>query len=112
MTALGSSDAARQLEGKVAQSLASSGLLKGFDVTVAGRQIDAIAGKTGQFVVEVTTGGGRGKIAQALAQMKDTGKQVVIYGEDLSKGFIREAQKQGIKIAQNLEELKKIVGGQ
>ena len=112
LTALGSSDAAKQMEGKVAQSLANSGLLRGFDVTVAGRQIDAIAGKTGQFVVEVTTGGGRGKIGQALAQMKDTGRQVVIYGEDLSKGFVREAQKQGIRVAQNLDELKKLVGGQ
>jgi len=44
--------------------------------------------------------------------MKDTGKQVVIYGEDLSKGFVKEAQKQGIRVAQSLEELKKIVSGQ
>ena len=95
------------MEWKVAQSLANSGLLKGFEVQVAGRQIDAIAGKTGQFVVEVTTGGDRGKIGQALAQNKDTGKQVVIYGEDLSRGFVREAQKQGIRVAQNLEKLKK-----
>lgn len=100
------------MEGKVEQSLAGSGLLKGFDVTMAGRQLDVVAGKTGQFIVEVTTGGGKGKIGQALAQMADTGKQVVIYGEGLTKGFIKEAQKQGIKVAQNLDELKKIVGGQ
>jgi hypothetical protein len=58
-----------------------------------------IAGeKASQFVVEVTTGGGRGKISLAITQMKDTGKQVVIYGENLSKGFVAEAQKQGIRL--------------
>ncbi len=57
----------------------------------------------------MTTGGGRGKIAQALGQMKDTGKEVVIYGENLSRGFVREASKQGIKVAQSLDELKRIV---
>lgn len=85
---------------------------KGFDVTVAGRKIDVIAGKVGQFVVEVTIGGGKGKIGPALAQMASTGKQVVIYGENLRKGFVSEAKKRGIRVAQTLDELKKIVGGQ
>jgi len=110
LSALGSTNAASQMEGKVAQSLANSGLLKDFDVKIAGRQIDAIAGKGGQFVVEVTTGGGRGKIAQALDQMRDTGKQVVIYGEGLPRGFAKEARRRGISVAQDLEELKRIVG--
>ena len=79
---------------------------------MAGRQIDALAGKGGQYIVEVTTGSGKGKIAQALAQMSDTGKTTVIYGESLTKGFVKEAQRQGIRVAQNLDELKKIVSGQ
>jgi hypothetical protein len=110
--ALASSDLTKQMEGKVGQALAESGLLKQFDTMIGGRQIDAVAGKSGDMVVEVTTGSGRGKIAQALGQMKDTCMQVVIYGENLSKGFVREAQKQGISVAQNLDQLKKLLGGQ
>ncbi len=44
--ALGSSDAAKRAEGAVGKFLLDNGLLKSFDSTVAGRQIDAIAGKS------------------------------------------------------------------
>jgi len=115
--ALNSTDPAVQMEGKVGKFLKDEGTLKDFNFPVNDaktglpRQIDMMAGKTNDFVVEVTTGTGKGKIGQATAQAAATGKPVVIYGENLSKGFVRIAEKQGFQVAQSLDELKAVLSG-
>jgi hypothetical protein len=110
--ALRSPDAAINLEGRVGNFLASRGLLADFNVQIGGRQIDAIAGKAGEFVVEITAGRGGGKLAQAAKQAEVTGKQVIVYGERLTNAWVREAQRQGIRVARSFEELEAILRGQ
>ena len=107
--AIGSADPAIQFEGETASFLESRGLLKAFDVNIGGRQIDAIAGETRNFVVEMTTGKGSGKIAQAAAQARDTGLDVIIYGKNLSLGFVKEAIRQGYRVARTPEELEQFL---
>jgi len=107
--ALASSDEAIRFEGETAQFLAERNLLKAFDAKIAGRQIDAIAGATRDFVVEMTTGKGRGKLAQAAAQAKATGLEVIIYGQDLAQGFVKEALRQGYRVARSPEELERLL---
>ena len=81
---------------------------------IAGRQIDVVAaGKEGiEILVEVTGGTGSHKVGQVLKQMKDTGKKAILFGINLEKGMVREARRQGIQVAENLEELEQILRGQ
>jgi RHS repeat-associated protein len=116
-SALNSTDPAIQAEGQVGSFLSRNGLLQDFNTTVKDaatglpRQIDIVAGQAGQYVVEVTTGTGKGKLGQAAAQAAASGKEVIVYGTNLTKGFLQEAQRQGLKVAQSLDELKRMVGG-
>src|SRR5882672_2657936 len=103
--AIGSPDAAIRFEGETGSFLESKGLLKAFNVNLGGRQVDAIAGETRSFVVEMTTGKGGGKIAQAAAQAKATGLDVIIYGRNLTGGFVKEALRQGYRVARSPDEL-------
>jgi len=57
----------------------------------------------------MTTGKGGGKLAQAAAQVKATGLDVIIYGRNLSQGFVSEALRQGYRIARSPEELEKLL---
>jgi len=107
--ALRSADPAIRFEGQTGSFLAERGLLRGFNVNIGGRQIDAIAGQARSFVVEMTTGQGGGKLAQAAAQAKATGLEVIIYGTNLTQGFMREALRQGYKVARSPEELEKFL---
>jgi RHS repeat-associated protein len=107
--ALRSADAAVRFEGQTGQFLAERNLLKAFNVNIGGRQIDAIAGEARNFVVEMTTGQGGGKLAQAAAQARATGLEVIIYGRNLSQGFVKEALRQGYRVARSPEELEKLL---
>ena len=107
--ALQSTDPAIRFEGETGQFLSGRNLLQAFNVTIGGRQIDAVAGRTQQFVIEMTTGTGRGKLAQAAAQAQATGLEVIIYGQNLSQGFVKEALRQGYRVARSPEELAKLL---
>lgn len=107
--ALRSADAAIRFEGQTAKFLSERNLLKSFDVTIAGRQIDAIAGTTRSVVIEMTTGLGGGKLAQAAAQAKATGMEVIIYGPRITAGFVREAARQGFRVARSQAELERML---
>jgi len=116
LSALASASAAKREEAKVAVFLAQKGLLSDFDVNILDAatgslltQLDILAGSTGKYVVEVTIGKGTEKIAQATTQAKLTGKEVIIYGTNLTSAFTQEARRQGFIVVQSLEELVALV---
>ena len=66
-------------------------------------------------IIEVTKGGGdKDKVAQVIKQLTDrtmnpSGKPLIVFGEKLKEGFIRDVTAAGARVARSVQELEKLV---
>ena len=110
-----SADPAVRLEGLVAQRFRNRLVSFQRKVSMGGRIVGEIDVELSDAIIEVTTGTGRGKVAQVGRLMSiavnPSGKSVVVFGPDISAGRIPGLEAAGARVARSLEELSVIVGG-